>query len=987
MEVIKLYSIDEIDKKTIYVYGAGMVAELLIEEVKNYSSISIVALVVSRCPADLNPIKNVPVISVKEIDKKIPVVIATFSDVHEVIGETLCQNGIDHFYIVSDRMFQQMRRHFVPAQRDIASARMRFDLMKKMSGYNRFSGLVISDDVHFSEIKNVKRMLSKEFLEAVNREMFYGSIYIYQINWDDGWQQTIKKSFEISDRVFISYRYKFLKIKNFSLMKVAKKAGFQLSDQRRIYRKREDYYPEDVIFFFEKRKPTSILKDKLCVGCGYCVENCPTSALTLREDLYGYLKPHCNKEKCVNCNKCIMECPVYMDRDVAKKSLPKCHVFQASDQMRQQSSSGGFFGTVAEYLLLHGGYVCGAAWNKDFTVSHILIHEVADLPKLQKSKYVRSDICSVLKDIKKIIENKNYILFVGCPCQVAAVKKFIGESAFLLTIDLVCTEAPSFKVFKYYLRENYTLENILSIEFRNKDNGWRADALKILQKNEKETLVHMSDPSQTAFHGRMMMALSCEHCNYASLDRKGDLSIGDAWGVPEHAPELDDSRGTSIVLVNSEKGNRLYDEIKKKAILDKEIPIEWTFQNRVIDSVSPHVRRDRFYKELFEIGFNKATRDANKNYYDIGIVGNWSYPNYGSELTYYALYRTIKEMGYSVLMIEWAEDSIWKPYGVASLFENQPYDWTEIAEPIKNHSEFYALNERCGMFVQGSDQLLSPYLYEVFGQNVMLDWVDFDKKKIAYAMSFGHEKTEYKLDDQRTISFGLSLFDAVSVREDSAVDLMRQLFGVESEQVMDPVFLQDAEFYRKIATDDSGVDNSLFAYVLDPTESTVNIIKQFANKNGLELGIVSDAARNVHGIEAGIIKSGISVEEWLAGIINSRFVITDSFHGMCIAIICRKNFVAVSNKNRGEERFRSILKKLALENRMIVNISQLNKRDYYSEFINYEEVHSIILKEKERSLRWLKNALGSEHINKVPKEYIYMQDKLRQLETRMYDRK
>lgn len=278
--------------------------------------------------------------------------------------------------------------------------------------------------------------------------------------------------------------------------------------------------------------------------------------------------------------------------------------------------------------------------------------------------------------------------------------------------------------------------------------------------------------------------------------RIGDLTIGDAWGIGKYAPEFDDGKGTSVLMINHEKGEILLNALEKSKKLIKEIPFAWTASNRTTDWIVPHPNRDRFYKEFFELGFNKAVEDAEDNLYDIGLVGNWSYPNYGSELTYYALFFALKKMGYSVLMIEWAEDCIWDSYGVTQLFENEPYEWYEIAYPIKNHSEFYALNEKCRMFIQGSDQLLHPYLYKMVGKNVVLDWVDYDKKKIGYAMSFGHENVEYTDEELRDIKFELNLFDAVSVREESGKKLMKNLFGIESEQVLDPFFSMEKNFMK-----------------------------------------------------------------------------------------------------------------------------------------------------------------------------------------------
>lgn len=370
--------------------------------------------------------------------------------------------------------------------------------------------------------------------------------------------------------------------------------------------------------------------------------------------------------------------------------------------------------------------------------------------------------------------------------------------------------------------------------------------------------------------------------------------------------------------------------------------------------------------------------------YDVGLVGNWSYPNYGSELTYYALYSALKKMGKSVLMIEWAEDCRWKPYGVTQLFEEEPYDCREIAMPIRNHSEFYALNAMCHSFVQGSDQLLHPYLYDVFGHNVILDWVNPDKKKIAYAVSFGHEKVAYRETDVKNISFQLSMFDAVSVREKSAVKLMDDMFGRNAVQVLDPVFLQNQDFYAGIAGKYLCKERTVFSYILDPPEEVVDMMNQYAEALDCKLRIVLDAAQKRR-TSGGLLENvDFSVEKWVASIINSRFVITDSFHGMCIAIICNKDFIAICNDNRGATRFESILQILGLEERMVKDVNDMRDMDRFLSPINFDEVNKIICREKEKSFGWLKDALEMQHTKKVSTEFEYLQNCYRELETRFY---
>lgn len=412
-------------------------------------------------------------------------------------------------------------------------------------------------------------------------------------------------------------------------------------------------------------------------------------------------------------------------------------------------------------------------------------------------------------------------------------------------------------------------------------------------------------------------------------------------------------------------------------------------KNRTVDCIRPHPQRDRFYRELGQFGFNKAAKNALENKYDIGLVGNWSYPNYGSELTYYALYWTLKSMGYSVLMIEWAQDSRWKPYGSTQLFEWEPYENSEIAHPVRNHAEFYGFNQICRMFVQGSDQLLQPDLYEAFGKIAVLDWVDVDQKKIGYALSFGHETIEYSEVEQNSIDFHLDKFDGISVREDTAVTIMKEKFNIQAKWVLDPVFLCKKSVYEKLAEPYIQKNGkTLFAYILDPTEEKIRTVKKIALDRRLDLRIVSDAAQdNVPESRYNMkFLDKIPVEKWLAEIMNSELVITDSYHGTCLSVILRKNFIVMGNEMRGATRFLSVLKPLGLESRLVWNVSEILDPGLWREKIDYNRVNRILNKNRAESMEWLSEQLKQEHKMRYSQEYLIWNERYREMEKILFDK-
>lgn len=977
--------IDRIESigKSIYIYGAGMVAKLL-HKYATKSNIRIIAFVVTRKENNENLLHGIPVISVQELEKDYPVIIATLSNAHNSIENELISRGFSNYWAISEDLFEIMRAEIVLRKNDIASVKLRFSEMKKLyDGTGKAYWIVSDSDVCQKEKGDV--FSSIDFLNFNGKAE---TIYILLIRWQEEWRAVIEKAFGTAEHVVLSFRYKFLNTEGYSLLGEAKSYGYQLSGETRFYREEREYFTEDILLWFEKRKPKTLERDKLCEGCGLCEQNCPSHAIALLPDEYGYKKPKVNGGLCVDCGKCIQECPAYFCGQEIKEAEPKTFAYIGKDEIRCHSSSGGIFGTVAEYILENHGYVCGASWAEDFRVEHIIIDNKSELHKLQMSKYIRSDIRAAMLKVRGLLLEKKIVLFVGCPCQVAAVKSFVGGSEYLLTMDLICAEAPSHKIFMKYLEENYNVSNIKSLAFREKDDGWRPDSLTVTDIKGVRTVKHLEDKSQKAFHSRMMMDIACEHCSFLTMPRTGDLSIGDAWGIPEHVGELDDGKGTNVVIVNTEKGEKLYQIAEERAKKTAEIPFEWTVGNRTVNSVFPHEGRDRFYREIVEFGFNKAFEDINNKQYDVGLVGLWSYPNYGSELTYFALYHTLKDMGYSVLMIEWPEDSYWKPYGCTQLFETEPYANDEIAPPSRNHYEMRRYNEKCRMFALGSDQLLNPYLYHVLGENaILLDWVDAEKKKIGYALSIGREDVKYELYDRKEIAYNLDKFDAVSVREHFSVEQMKGFFGLTPSWTLDPVFLCDKGWYEAISKKywNKG-KKEIFAYILDFEKEFLPILAGMAGKMGKKLTIISDAAKNRIKEEVGgyTISYRLSVEEWVANIRNSDFVVSDSFHGICFAIIFRKNFIAVRNYARGGTRLDSILGLLGLKDRLFDSIEDACGSGCINRKIDFDHMEKRLEAAKKDSLSWLKKALSQEHRLKYSDAELVSEARFKRLEAHYF---
>lgn len=977
--MVILKDFEELNNKHIYLYGAGIIGELVATYLKQ-TNITVASFVVSDIRNTKSSVMGFKVIPVSDLRNDATVVITTLSDSTEAIDITLCSQGIRKIYSISEELIKTMRESCVPCVREKASVKIRLNEMSMLVKYDGFDA-IITDDRTLS-VNNGNWINTSDFIHESKE---YDTVCVLLIDWSRSWKELINALFRKCRRIALSFRYKFINLDDFSLISIAKQQGYQLVSTKRFFRDRREYQTEDVLFLFEKRSIKLLHNDLLCTGCGLCITVCQRDAIKLCENEHGYYKPHVNANICVDCKKCMVVCPIYEEKSNEKK--PNAYAFMADDSMRKSSSSGGAFGVIASEFMENGGHVCGASWKEDYRVEHIIIHNKSDLYKLQRSKYIRSNISNVMIQIKELLNRGEMVLFVGCPCQVAAIKKYTEKySENLYTIDLICAEAPSHKIMSMYLNENHDMSKVERISFREKQDGWRPDSFTIYFKDGEYEVFHGEDIGQQAFHERMMMDVGCEHCNYTDFPRIGDMTLGDAWGVVDHNPTLNDSKGTSSVFVNSSKGEKLLIMLEKNKKLCAEVPIEWSYKNRVLaQSVMPHPNRDRFYEEIETRGFNKSGYDARLGHYDIGLVGNWSYPNYGSELTYFALYKTLKDMGYSVLMIEWPEDSEWKPYGCTQLFEREPYRNYEIAYPAVTHGDLYKYNDICESFIYGSDQLLNPYLYNCFGRNIKMDWVDTEKKRIGYAFSFGHDSLKYEEEERRELKFYIQNYDAISVREKTAVDMMRDLFDVESKLVLDPVFLcKKSEYYNLIYKKESR-SPFVFAYILDPSNAIVDAIRKTCSEVGIEAFIIGDAA--THNVEMGRnmgINYGLSIEEWISRIIDCEYSVVDSFHGVCFSILFHKKFIAIANKNRGETRFISILELLGLEERLIKDPSELDKEALLKD-IDYETIDNILENRINESLNWLQNALKGEHINKFSDEFIAIRKTIEEIEKKMLE--
>ena len=298
----------------------------------------------------------------------------------------------------------------------------------------------------------------------------------------------------------------------------------------------------------------------------------------------------------------------------------KRQVFAAQckeDALRLSSSSGGIFPLLAKAVLEKGGVVCGAAFDENLTVHHIPVTDPAQLPRLQGSKYVRSQIGDSYRQAKEFLEDGKTVLFTGSPCQIAGLKAFLeNDYVNLICQDIACHGAPMPSVWDYYVnhRERQAGSRPTAVRFRDKVTGWEAYSLTMdFQDGSRYTCRVDRDPFMKAFLQEYTLGTSCYRCAHKGLDRQADITLADLWGASEICPELHDNKGTSAVFLHSEKGAALWEEISSHLTatpIAEEAVVR--YNPSLIRSAPKPKDRDRFLSGLkpenFEESVNRFCR-------------------------------------------------------------------------------------------------------------------------------------------------------------------------------------------------------------------------------------------------------------------------------------------------------------------------------------------------------------------------------------------
>lgn len=351
-----------------------------------------------------------------------------------------------------------------------------------------------------------------------------------------------------------------------------------------------------------------ITNKKNCCGCSACVQRCPKQCIRLEEDTEGFLYPQVDEETCIKCGLCEKVCPILNQADKLSV-LEVLAVKNPNDEERMNSSSGGVFLPLAREVINQGGVVFGAVYDEIWEVHHVYAENIEDVYPMMGSKYLQSKIGNSFKDAERFLKQGREVLFVGSPCQIAGLRTYLRNKQYsnLLAVDFLCHGVPSPGVWRRYLAETYggydakeqsrlqatagknsvllsslnATSPIGDIKFRDKrESGWKKFRFVVRQKSaskaDQNTVlssdIHYDNPFMRGFLSDIYLRPSCYECKCKNGVNHSDLTIGDYWAARVTDQDFDDDKGVGLVLVNTSKGKKYFDELNmtvRNSTLDK----------------------------------------------------------------------------------------------------------------------------------------------------------------------------------------------------------------------------------------------------------------------------------------------------------------------------------------------------------------------------------------------------------------------------------
>ena len=274
-------------------------------------------------------------------------------------------------------------------------------------------------------------------------------------------------------------------------------------------------------------------------------------------------------------------------------------------------------GLQSHIILVNNGIVIGAVFDENMNLNHIAIEDEDELDKLKGSKYLQSNLNDIFKYVKENIYDRQ-ILFVGTPCQIAGLHFYLKEEYNnLYLIDVICHGVPSPKLFKKYVKEVEKRNNsrVIGYNFRDKKTGWETYSNTITLENEKKiSILQKDNPYMKIFLKDVALRESCYNCNFKVGNKYSDITLGDFWGIKQWYPEMYSRSGVSAIIVNTLKGQDLFNSIQNQ-LTYKNCNLEEIIDGNPSLKYSGKLtcKREKFFKDIDKYTIEKLSEKYGKS--------------------------------------------------------------------------------------------------------------------------------------------------------------------------------------------------------------------------------------------------------------------------------------------------------------------------------------------------------------------------------------
>lgn len=302
----------------------------------------------------------------------------------------------------------------------------------------------------------------------------------------------------------------------------------------------------------------ALVEKQSCTGCGACASQCPHSCITMQENEQGVVLPIIDASKCVECHACEKVCPVLAPPSPYEPQMAYA-AWSNDAEERRTSASGGVAIELYKFALEHGYKAIGASQNKDFSVTHKVASTREELSPFKNSKYVFSDAYEAYPQIKNLLKIGERIIFIGLPCQVAALRKLFHDHQNLLLVEVVCHGTTPLSYLRQHIQmlERQAGKKAARMSFRDPDTYTYTYTFTLYTESGERFYAKRTkdgDTYQFGYHRSISYRENCYHCPFAKRQRVADITLSDYNGLGKMAPCDYSQQKVSCILVHSEKG-------------------------------------------------------------------------------------------------------------------------------------------------------------------------------------------------------------------------------------------------------------------------------------------------------------------------------------------------------------------------------------------------------------------------------------------------